>query len=72
MRGLSVLPLRRKALSAVAELGRARRSEMCPTSSNREEGAVHGVGEGDGGHANDEEGTSVGNTLSATEDRRGI
>lgn len=72
MRGLSVLPLRRKALSAVAELGRARGSEMCPTSSSREEGAVHGVGEGDGGHANDEEGTSVGNILSAGEDRRGI
>lgn len=46
MRGLSVLPLRRKALSAVAELGRARGGEMCPTSSSREEGAVHGVGEG--------------------------
>lgn len=55
MRGLSVLPLRRKALSAVAELGRARGGEMCPTSSSREEGAVHGVGEGVGVDANDEE-----------------
>lgn len=72
MRGLSVLPLRRKALSAVVELGRARGGEMCPTSSSREEGAVHGVGEGDGVDANDEEGTSVGSRLSAAEDRRGI
>lgn len=72
MRGLSVLPLGRKNLSAGAMFGRAWGSEMCSTSSSREEGAVHGVGGGNEGDENDEEDTSVGSDWSVAEDRRGI